>query len=427
MRRFLPPLLLALVFGAIAVRMLLEPSRGEAREQISGLVQAGVFDEATQRLERYLARYDEDEDAWFATWVWFRSAQPERAIEQIWGHPSLPGKPDTARRFARTALYAIGWEDEARNDPTVLEPFCLLALAEGDDAWAAERLRRHARELDLMESTRYFFPAYRRATHRPMDLIVAEFRKRGDERFDTAAALGALQGKEDAAAAKDGARLLEVLADDRWRRTFRDVWCVAGLTLGRRGSSENLAALELAAAALDGSVNELDQQDRQLVLVGLLAAGRFDVHDEIAPAVYGDDGVMIVTVWYLEALIHRYLSGDARSEVWLRRMWEGPGSKYRGLRDRVARAFLLQDARPDEAAMEAWVGRMLTDLERPDAPPMEHVLARSFAQRAGLPDARERLLALLRDLAARFHPGDGAAAELSEPFVECLRALYLYS
>ncbi len=426
MQRYLPPLLLVLVLAGIAVRCGLEPSRAEAQEQIAGLVQGGIREQATSRLEDYLERFDNEEDAWFAAWVWFRLAQPARALKAIWDHPTIPTQADTASRFATTALHAIGWEDEARVDATGLEPFVLITLSEGENEWAHERLRAHARNLELMGATAYFFPAYRRATGKPLRLIVEEFRKRKEETYQVAAAMGSLGRGEYPEAAADEALLIKVVGDESWRRSFRDVWSVSALSLGRRGSPEAIAALEAAAKELKGSVNALDQQDEQLLNVGLLAAGRFDVHDQIGPYVFGEQSIMIVTVWYLEALIHRYLQGDMRTEIWLRRMWEGPGKRMGGLRNRMGRAFLLQDTVPSDEAMKTWVGHMLKGLEDPSAPAMSHVIARSFRLRTGLPGARDQLLELLRSLAEHVPPGGGTNPKLSGPFIEGLRALYLY-
>lgn len=426
MPRLLPPLLVALVLALVGARCAMEPSRVEARERIRGLVQGGIHDEAERRLTRYRARFDEEEDAWFATWVWFRLMQPDRAIQEIWDHPTIPDQPGTATRFARTGLYAIGWEDEERNDPTMQEPFALVALAEGENAWAHERLRRHARELDLMASTSYFFPAYRRATRGPLRMITEEYRKRDDERFTVAAAIGSMFGDDYPEVEADEKTLLAVVGDDKWRRSFRDVWCVSALALGRHGSPAAIEALETAAAELEGSVNKIDQEDQQLVYVGLLASGRFEVNEKILSGVFAEDAAMTVTVWYLEALIHRYLQGDMRSELWLRRMWEGPGARYGGLRGRIARAFLLQDSMPDDEAVQVWVGRMLHDLEDPEAPLMSHVLARSFRLRKGVPEAREQLVDLLRRIGDRFREPGANTAELAEPFIEALRGLYLY-
>ena len=426
MSRLLPPLLVLCVLALIGVRWALEPSRAEAQERIRGLVQGGASEEASEALEQYLERFDTEEDVWFATWGWFRILRPDRAILQIWDHPTIPGRAETPRRFAETALFAVGWEDVARNDPTRQEPLALVALSEGDNAWAHERLRRHARELSLMAVTSYFFPAYRRATRGSLQMITEEFRQRDDERFHVAAAIGSMFGEDYPEVEADEKTLLAVIGDDKWRRTFRDVWCVSALALGRRGSPEGLAALERAAAELDGSVNEYDQQDQRLVYVGLLASGRFDLNEKIIPAVFGKDRAMTVTVWYLEALIHRYLLGDKRSELWLRRMWELDGRAMASVRDRIARAFLLQDRSPDDAAMETWVGRMLQDLEHPQASMMSHMLARSFRLRSGLPDAREQLVDLLRGIAAAFAEGGADVPSLFEPFIEGLRALYLY-
>jgi hypothetical protein len=426
MQRYLPPLLVVLVLAGIAVRCGLEPSRVEAQEQIAGLVQGGIREEATIRLESYLERFDTEDDAWFAAWVWFRVGQPARALKQVWDHPTLPSRPDTARRFATTSIRAICWEDEARLNATGMEPFVLITLNERENAWARQRLREHARELELMGATAYFFPAYRRATSGPMRLIVEEFRKRDEEAFEVAAAIGSLGRGQYPAAADDEALLIKVVGDESWRRSYRDVWCVSALTLGRRGTPPCIAALEAAAKELNGSVNKLDQQDEQLLNIGLLAAGRFDLHDQIVPHVYSERPVMIVTLWYLEALIHRYLQGDMRSEVWLRRMWEGPGKRFGGLRNRMGRAFLLQDTLPSDEALKTWVGHMLKGLEDPKAPAMSHVVAGSFRLRSKLPGARDQLLELLGTLAQRVQPQQGTNAKLTRPFIEGLRALYLY-
>ena len=57
---------------------------------------------------------------------------------------------------------------------------------------------------------------------------------------------------------------------------------------------------------------------------------------------------------------------------------------------------------------------------------MSHMLARSFRLRSGLPDAREQLVDLLRGIAAAFAEGGADVPSLFEPFIEGLRALYLY-
>lgn len=427
MTRYAPPLLILCVLALIGVRWAQEPSRAEAQERIRGLVQGRAIDDAAAELERYRSRYQTEEDAWFATWAWFRIMRPARAMAEIWDHPTIPAHPDTARRFAETALYAVGWEDIARIDATQQEPLSLVVLAEGDNDWAHERLRRHARELGLMQVTSYFFPAFRRASSGPLTMISNEFRAREDERFRVAAAIGSLYGEDYAEAAADEEVLLEVIRDDKWRRSFREVWCVSALALGRHGSPAAIAALERAAQRLEGSVNERDQDDQRLVYVGLLAAGRFEVNDKVTAAVFTDQPELTVTAWYLEALIHRYRMGDKRSEVWLRRMWEIEGRPRLATRYRIARAFLLQDSPPDTEALRTWVNRMLGDLESSQAPMMSHMIARSFRLRSGVPEARDQLVDLLRGAAQRIEEGSTDAPQLSEPFIEGLRALYLYA
>jgi hypothetical protein len=423
--RFLPPLLLALFFGLIAARCLGEPARAEAQEQIEGLVQGGELDRARQRLHEYLERYGEDDDRWFAARLHVRMAQPGRAIAVLWDDASIAADPATPRRFAELALYALGWSDARRTEPTVLEPLCLVALVEGGDPWAVARLREYASTLDLMHTTAYFFPAYLQATRPPMNVMVDAFRQRSDDdRFRTAAGLGAMRQEDYPGRADDLKRLEEVVGTTGWRGQLRIVWCSACLALGRSGEASALETLQAVRKRLEGSRRKQDQLDLQLVLAGLVAAGDWTADEPVAQTAFGDEPDPIALVWYLEALIHRYREGDARSEGRLVQMWEGPGAKFQDLRNRQSRAFLLQEKTPDDEATRIWVDRMLGQLESAQAPPIAHIIAASYRLRRKLPGAREAFLVRLRDLGNAIETGDPEA--YSDAFLEALRALYLY-
>ena len=142
-----------------------------------------------------------------------------------------------------------------------------------------------------------------------------------------------------------------------------------------------------------------------------------------AEMTFGPDPDLMVMSWYLEALIHRYRVGDMRCELRLRQFWEGPGVMVPELRARMARAFLLQDVPPSEEAKTQWVGRMLRELERPDASMMSHILARSYRLRTGVEGAREKIVGALRAAGKAFEADPENIGELTHPFIEALRAL----
>jgi hypothetical protein len=274
--------------------------------------------------------------------------------------------------------------------------------------------------------TAYYFPAYRATSTPPVERLVRAFRERDDEKFAVAAALGGLLDPNDPHKAADVKVLVGVLRSDAWRRQFRDVWLVSALALGRSGTPEAIEALQAAQARFEGSNNERDKGDLEFVRNGLLAAGRFEVDPALAQAVFGPQPDLKLVAWYVEALIHRYRLGDARVELRMRQLWEGPGARFRALRARIARALLLQEQQPSEEAVKAFVGRMVRELEEPGGPMLGHVLGRAWRLRAGEPGARDGLLDVMRQAAQAFVTGEKDAEELAEPFIEALRALYLY-
>lgn len=426
MTRFLPPLLLALALAVVAVRCLGEPYRAEAQARISGVVQGGDTEEADRLLTSYLDRYDGDEDVWFAARMWFRMHRAAEAIDAVWNNPRLAAQPGTPRRFAEAALFAMGWADEARDEPTAIEPHALVVLVEGGNPWAEERLGRHARTMELRDSTAYFFPAVRGADRRPIDVIIEGYRTRDDKRFHVASAFASLGPEPYPDRDADRDRLIGVLEDETWRRQYADVWAVSAFALGRLGDEASMAALQRVGATLEGSVNDRDQQDLLLTYVGLIAGGDFGKNEQVADHVLGAAPNVKVLIWWQEALIDRYGRGDARTELWLRRLWEGPAARFNDLRTRQARGFLLTEKAPDDEARRVWVERMLADLEAPGAPLVWRVMAQASRLRHGDPAARGALIDLLREAAAPSPAGKSLPPEVTPPVIEALRALYLY-
>jgi len=424
--RFVPPLVVVAVLAVIGVRYALEPYRAEARELIAGRIQGGELERAADELSEYLKHYNTGDDRWFASRMWFRLRRPTEAIDAIWLDKAIAARPDTAHRFAEMALLTLGWSDAKREDATPLEPAALLTLTAGGNVWATEQLAERGRTLDLMQVVSYFFPAYRSSSRKPLDVLVHAFRTRTDEKFAVAAALGALRVEDYPEKAADIALLRGVIAGDMWRKPYRDVWAVGALALGRSGDAGATQALEKAAARLRASTNDRDAHDLPMIEIGLLAAGHFDGDEHLASIALRERPEINVLLWYLEALIHRYRLHDTRSELRLRQIWEGPGVMFPGLRTRIAQAFLLREEGPSAKAVKTFVDRMVADLERPEGPLEGHMLARAWRLRAGVPGARDAVLEALRVAARGFSAGGNAGGDLTAPFLEGLRALYLH-
>jgi len=424
--RLLPPLLLLIVFGWIAARCAQDPYREALQAQISGMLEGADYVGAEPRLTAYLERYDGDEDHWFAAQAWFAMRRPGKAIDQIWSHPTLPDRPETAKRFAETGLLALGWTDAPRRSASSLEPYVLIPLVEGGNPWATERLTEYARTLEMRATTLYFFPAYRRATRLPLDVMVAAYRQRKDERFKVAAALAALHERDYPEKADDVALLQHVVSTPDWRQQWPEVWSVAAVALGRSGDAGALRTLQEVAAGLEGVSSRRDKVALALIRNGIVAGGDWSVADAQMEAAFSEEAEPMPTLWLLEALIHRYRSGDMRSEAGLVQYWTRLGPKFPDIRARMARALLLQDRKPSKEAQENWVGRMVSDLERPDASLMSHVLARSWRLRDGVPGAREAVIEALRTAGRYFEDKPLDADDYAPPFIEALRALYLY-
>lgn len=429
--RFLPPLVVLLAFGVIVARCAQEPYREEAQAQITGLIAGGDFDRATDHLNDYLGRYADEEDRWFAARAWFALQQPGHAIDAIWGHPDLPTRPGTARRFGEIGLLALGWSGLSQRNPTAREPHALIALVEGGHPRATEQLQEYAATLDIHSAARYFFPAYRRATRRPLEVMVGVYRTREEENFAVAAALAALNENDYPEKAADVALLESVQRNPAWReQKWLAIWAVSAVALGRSGDAGALRTLQEIEAGLESGTSPADRHALALIRNGIVAGGDWAPAQAQLEAAQQEGAPPMPTLWFLEALIHRYRVGDQRALPGLIAYWTRLGPRFPGIRARIARAVLLQDPAPPSEAQSAWEERMLTDLERPDASLMSHVLARAWRLRDARPDAREASITALVDalrVASGSAPGSGGVGrEADEAFLEALRALYLY-
>lgn len=423
-----PALLLAALLAGVAWRTAARPSEPLSEDRIRGHVESEDPDRLLPALDRYLARFDAPHNRWFAAGVLLRLKEYARALEAVFGVEALAADPDTPQRFAREALYAIGWEDERRAVPTPFMPRCLVILAEGGDPWAVRALERVAGESELHAATLVYFPAFREAGRAPMRVIERAFRARGQEAFLVAAALGALDHHEYPEREADIDRLIEVLGLERWRVHNRDVWGVAAFALGRSTAPRAIEALLEARRRVPDPASEDGALEHAILTNGLLAAGRMDEREVVERLVFRERPAPLLTSWYVDALLACFIrDGDEAARRSLRRVWEEQGPLMVEQRWRIARGLLLQEHRPDPAA--PWLPVMLADLEAPGAPLLSQALGAAWRLRKGEPGARERLVALLHE-AARGAQGEAAGVDErlagARPFLEALRALWLY-
>lgn len=427
-RHLFPALLVLALICAVALRTAQRPSEPLSEERIRGHVESEDAQRLLPALDRYLDEFQAPRNRWFAAGVLMRLQQHLRAVEIVFDDPDLATDPETPRRFAHEALYALGWEDEERTVPTSYMPQCLVTLVEGRDAWAEESLAALASSAELHAATGVYFPAFRQSGTRPMEVIGRAFRARGEEPFLVAAAMGTLAEQPYPERDADIRLLIQVLTEERWRVHNRDVWGVAAFVLGRSTEAEAIAALRQARSRVKDPTSEAGELEVAILTNGLLAAGFFDEREIVERLVYRDPPAPLLSQWYVDALLASFQrTADETARRSLRRVWEERGYYLSHQRWRTARGLLLQDSLPDPKA--PWLTVMLQDLEAPGAPLVSHALAAGYRLRVGQPGSRERLVEILRASAGTLEsdePDTDARLAGAQPYMEALRALWLY-
>ena len=425
MNRLLPPLVVLAVLAAVVVQCAMAPSRDMKRERVQGLIRSGDTRAALDLLEIYLDRFDDVEDRWFAAEAYFRALQPTKAIDVIWKDPELRADPQAQRRFAEIGLFALGWRDERRTERGIAEPPALLALVEGGNAWAEARLLEEARTLPLEGTTTYFFPAFRMATARPMEVIVKGYRMRADPKLDVAAAMAELRPEPYPERAKDLQVVKAVVASSQWRTQRPEVWRVCCLALGRSEDPGGLDLLRRQERLLGRGRKDYEQIQRLEAMVGLMAAGVKGVKEQLDKEIQDESTAALIGTWYLEALIHRWRQGDQMARSEMLKIWNTKGSFFEELRHRVGMALLLQYELPDPNDPD--IQAMLKIMRDPEAPLLGRVLAEAYRLRRGEMEARDALLDVMREVAKAFLKASNREKPvLSDAFLTGLRGLYLY-
>ncbi|MDJ0975031.1 MAG: hypothetical protein QNJ98_11265 [Planctomycetota bacterium] len=431
MKRYLPPLVLLLVLGAVAVRVAMRPGCDDARERLrERLVDRSTHAETLKELETHLETCSGVTDRWFAAEAYFQAGRYADALKRVWSDPQLAAQPDADRRFGQIGLEQIGWHagDARRPRSVEAETDALLALVDVGVPWAVAQLESYARTRPLGEVTPYFFRASRFGSPRPLEAIVRGFRSHvtqveGDRRsIELAAAFSAMRAEAYPEREADLALLIDALR--RLRTTNPDAWAASALALGRSETPRALDALREAVASLEKAGRKREVQDLALVRCGLLAGGDWTQYETLKPMVELEAPHPFTKSWYLEALLHRYARGDPEARIPLGDVWLFFSEDDRAVRLRIATALLMQDALPpiETERQRSPVERMVRDLLVSNIPE-GRVLALSYQMRVGAPDARARLLDLLTRIAGTWEADTRTGDALRPAFVLGLRAL----
>jgi hypothetical protein len=406
----------------VILRVSSEPHRDEARRAIEARWEDPRASEfLPAEIDRYQHAYASDEDKWFAAHAWLRLRDPEKAIKAAFGRVEDDVSAEDARRFGEMALRVLGWDDEARTQPSDAYAPAVLALVEGEDASARKELAERSLVLPLERLSSVLYSAMRRTSRPILDLMVHAFRERGEKQFLVAAAIASMGPDAYPERAADVALLTEI-AVGTWRTTFNPTWAQACVALGFSEDPGGAAALREVATALQASANSRDARDLGVVRLGLLAAGDWAVEEEIVQAAFsgGQPDVRLAT-WYLEIVLQRHRRGDPRAKI--QALWSrtSPGGI---LRERLAQDILLQAEKPHP---DIPVDDVLHDLLLPEGSPRERIVGHSFRVRRGDEGARRDLLRVLLEMVQDAKRDPARKTQALILFVGGARALYLYA
>lgn len=432
-RRLLPPLLCCALLGLLAWRVLQRPAQRAEETRIASIWEthdaAGriqVLEQVQAYARRYAARPNRD----FLTQAYLRCRRIDLAVEARWpaGGPT-PSAADV-RDFAREALRAVGWDDEAQRRPSALfAPASVALLDGGDEATRQCTLARLANEpvehfyLFVRQASWERSPATRRVLADGCRARAGAEAQAGnlDPTWDIAAALVEERSPERPGTRADLDRLREFVEGPA-RVQFRGRWILACKALGASGDPAALASLDRVRERLQPSTDAMDRHDLAVLLTAPIASGRWDGEQALrAIFLEGHAELRVAMSAALGILARLAAGGDLRAQGWIQQIWQGPATTEPILREFVASAVLSE---PGSGAL-AWAEPMAADLELPRTPPSLEVHALAYRVGQGTPAARAALLAwLVREGGEGVLEGvDPESAPV--PVLTALRALHL--
>lgn len=432
MTRYLPPLLLLALTALIVITALGRPTRPRARETVDFLV-ADRFRraEAAEAIDRYLARFGGVEDRWFAMERYLQVRYLHKALDLLLadGRPS----PEATRRFARLALWTIGWEEPQRDTPTGLQFRTVPILAEGGDAKATEFLQTIARSYPMPATGMYLLQGMRYTGHDGVAPVVRGYREKGDGPARAAAAFATFGHGPlvPQAVTVDGdlELLLAMLAQERMQH--RDAWAASAFALGRSGEPRALEALRSQATRLGELENERARADRLLVLNGLNAGGSPDTDqlDLLEDALQQPRLDVELLAWYVDLVVQLVLQGQPEAPARLQTLWTDIAARSPGLELRIVQRLALSAEAPprDDPRVADILTWIEADLERRSHEPLAQVLRMGLRLRQGETGAMDRIYAWMKPYVRRMVETPAARrGALADTWIEALRIIWLF-
>lgn len=432
MTRYLPPLLLLALAALVVITALERPTRPRAREAVDFLVADRYRRaEAAEAVDRYLARFGGEDDRWFAIERYLQARYLHKALDLLLadGRPA----PEATRRFARLALWTIGWEEPQRDKPTGLQYRAVPILAEGGDPEAQEFLQTIARTYPMPVTGMYLLQGMRYTGHDGVAPVIRGYREKGDGPARAAAAFATF-GQGDLvpqAVSADGDLELLLGMLEQERMQHRDAWAASAFALGRSGVPRALEALRARARRLGELDNDRARADRLLVLTGLNAGGSPDPDqlDLLEDALQQPRVDVELVAWYADLVLQLVLQGHAEGPARVETLWKRIAARNPGLELRIVQRLALSAEAParDDPRVRDILTWIEADLEQRSEVPLAKVLRMGLRLRAGEAGAMDRVYAWLQPYVKRMVETPAAQrGALADAWLEALRIIWLW-
>ncbi len=425
MKRLLPPLLVLLVLAVVVVRALGRPARGEMQTRIRGMwTTLADRDACSTAIREYLEAFDEEQDRWFGAEAFLRTGDAEESLALIFGPGG--GTPGDARRYGEMGLMVMGWDDAERTQAREEAPAARVAFGEAGEPWALKELEDLARDAPMSVGTSHWFLALRHLASPAMAALCRGLREHVTVGADyqlharIAAGIAELGRPEAPGGTRDEDTLVAFLP--KGRRGSRDAWGASAVALGRAKTERGLAAIRREEKLLKGSS---EPADLALLRCGYVAAGNWEEAGGIVkqltmgPA----DGILVET--YTQAVIWRFLQGDARAAPALGALLGAFAPHQPSPRRSITFALLLGPRTPDDLGALP-VEQILRDLEGESGALLFPTLAAIFRMRRGDADGLARVVARLRTASASAAGDTSVLGEAQQTWLAGLRGMLLY-
>ncbi len=418
MRNWLGPLLVFLVFGGIALRVVDAPSVDVLRDRVTKEMRMANPEGARAAVNNYLARRDNETSRNFAADVLFRLGSWREALALKSKDAQLHTDAATSRNVARQALAALAWNDLERKDPSPLEPEVICTLAQGGDAWAESRLSDIARNAEFTRVFPFFMRSFDGFAPRAVAILRCGAQPRTEETAEIAVAVASALDISSPMPPDDADVLVETITGDTWRERSPFIWYYAALAFGLTGDARTDEVTDAALRKMpDGPDPHLDPDRARLRLAKHQRGWLKTTDGEQWRSAEKPD--LPSAEWIARYVCRDVLRGDAEAKEQYADLWRQPGQDVELLRLRLAGPYLLAAKKdtglPDE--------NMLRDLD--GLSKEAQIYAQAWRLRRGDPAARKTLWTWVESWGSQEIDVNQESVE-AKRLLGALRALYLY-